>query len=166
MITPAPFDQAFLDELLYDPSVLMLDRIEELDVEAKRIVCRWPTDRPMPLTDAQRVCGQLHPRHVSGGVMVHVTAMLGFAHVYYLHGLRRSDGWTGYGTNIHRAAFRKLVEPGLPLICSCTELRARRMPGRMYCTYRYEFRHDGALAYESEQSAMWLRPDSSAPASR
>lgn len=157
MDLPATFSQEFLDDLPYDPEVLLFDRIESIEVSSKTVVCRMPTDRALPFTDAQRAHPVKHPRHVAGGVLVHATGMLGFIHVHYLHGMRHADGWTGYGTNIHRAVFRKLVPPGLPLICSCTELKHRKMGDKSYATYRFEFRHDGDLAYESEQSAMWLK---------
>jgi hypothetical protein len=157
MDLPCGFTDDFLADLPYDPSVLLFDRIESIDIEARTIVCRMPTDRPLPFTSEQRVHPVKHPRHVSGGVIVHATGMLGFVHVYHLHGFRHADGWTGYGTNIHKAVFRKLVPPGLPLICRCQEVRHRRMGDKAYATYRFEFRHDGDLAYESEQSAMWIR---------
>ncbi len=153
---PCPFDQALLDELPYDPEVLLLDQIESIDPESRRVVCRMPTDSDLPFTRSQRVHPVRHPAHVSGAVMVHVTAMLGFVHAYLFHALRASDGWTGYGTHIHHAVFRKLVPPGLPMLCSCTERKVRRMPDRIFCTYAFEFTHEGQVAYESEQSAMWL----------
>ncbi len=159
MDLPCEFTREFLDDLPYDPAVLLFDRIEAIDAASKTIVCRMPTDRALPFTDSQRVHPAKHPRHVAGGVLVHATGMLGFIHVHYLHGLRHADGWTGYGTNIHRAVFRKLVPPGLPLICTCREVKHRKLGDRSYATYRFEFRHDGDIAYESEQSAMWLKVD-------
>lgn len=156
--TPGPFDRAFLDDLFYAPSVLFLDRLEVVDAAASRVVARMPTDGPMPFTDAQRTDAVRHPRHVAGAVMVHVTGMLGWAHAYYLEGLRHKDGWVGYGTHIHKAVFRKLVAPGPPLSCACTQLRLRRMKGKLFGTYAFEFHQEGELAYESEQQAIWLRP--------
>lgn len=163
MQLPAPFDQAFLDDMPYDPSVLMLDRIEELDRETKRIVCRMPTDRPMPFTNDQRVHEVKHPLHVSGAVMVHVTGMLGFVHQYYIHERRHADGWTGYGTHIRDAVFRKMAVPGEPLSCACTETRVIKLGDKLFCTYLFEFRQGGELAYESKQSAMWIRAGSPQP---
>ena len=157
MDLPHPFDEAFLADLPYAPSVFFLDRIEVLDPDKSLVVCRMPTDRPLPLTDDQRAHELRHPRHVAGGLMVHVTGMLGFVHAYYLENVRHREGWVGYGTHIHRAVFRKLVPPGEPLLCSCAQLKIRRGSERSFSTYRFEFRHEGALAYESEQSAMWIR---------
>ncbi|MCU0691645.1 MAG: hypothetical protein MUF54_09610 [Polyangiaceae bacterium] len=154
---PGPFDRGFLDDMPYDPQVLLLDRVEQFDRQARRIVCRMPTDQPMPFTQSQRVDPVTHPLHVSGAVMVHVTGMLGFVMLYHIHDLRHAQGWTGYGTHIHRAVFRKLVTPGVPMMCSCHEVRTRKMGDRIFSTYEFEFLHEGEVAYESKQSAMWMK---------
>ncbi len=91
--------------------------------------------------------------------MVHATGMLGFVHAYHLLGLRHHDGWIGYGTHIHRVVFRKLVQPGTPIIASCTATRTRKGKQRCFIRYAFEFRHEGDLCYEGEQSAMWLNVD-------
>jgi len=158
---PAPFTQDFLDNLLYLPEVLFFDRIESLDLVEKKVVCRMPTDRPLPLTDSQRVHPTLHPRHVAGAIMIHCTAMLGFVHAFHIHGLRHDQGWTGYGAQILKASFRKLVPPGDPLICSCVETKVRKMGNKIFSTYHFDFRLNGELAYESDQTAMWLKVDAS-----
>ncbi len=160
MDLPAPFEQPFLDDILYHPEVLFLDRIEEIDREASRVVCRMPTDRPMPFMDSQR---STYPKHVAGAVMVQVTAMLGFVHLYYLEGKRSADGWIGFGTHIDRAVFRKMVPPGTPMLCSCTQVRVRRGAKRIFSKYKFEFRHEGAIAFQSEQSAMWILQEPGAP---
>ena len=159
MQLPAPFDPAFLADLPYDPSVLFLDRIESIDREASRIVCRMPTLQPMPFTDQQRSHPVRHPRHVGGAVMIQLTANLGFVHAYHLEGLRHADGWIGYGAMIDRARFRKLVQPGEPMFCSITQKRAMRSKGKLFSIYLFEFVHEGEVAYESQQSAMWMKLD-------
>ncbi len=156
MDLPRPFDEAFLSEVLYEPSVLCLDRIEEIDVERSRIVCRMPTSADLPLTNAQRVSKQ-HPRHVSGGLMVHVTGMLGFVHAWHLEGIRASEGWTGYGTHMSKVVFRKLATVDAPLLCACVQKRIRRGPSRRFAIYEFEFTQNGDVVYESEQSAMWMK---------
>jgi 3-hydroxymyristoyl/3-hydroxydecanoyl-(acyl carrier protein) dehydratase len=157
MQLPAPFSQEFLDDMPYMPEVLFLDRLEELDAGTSTIACRMPTDRAMPFTDHQRAHPVRHPRHFNGAVMIQLTANLGFVHAFHLESLRHRDGWIGYGTHIHRAVFRKLVTPGAPMICACTQIKVRRGRSRIFSTYRFEFRHEGEVAYESEQSAMWLK---------
>ena len=156
MQCPHEFEQAFLDDLPYEPRVLLLDRIESFDTTSRTFVCRMPTDTPMPFTDAQRNHPIKHPHHVSGAAMIHVTGTLGFVHLYYMLNRRHADGWIGYGTNIHKAVFRKLVPPGKPMLCQCKETRARIMGERIFVTYEFEYRHEGDIAFESKQSAMWF----------
>jgi hypothetical protein len=157
--TPHAFDADFLADLQYDPSVLFFDELTEIDPERSLVRCRMPTDRPMPLVDAQRAHPVLHPRHVAGGLMVHATGMLGFVHAYYLLGLRHREGWIGYGTHIHRVVFRKLVSPGSPIDATCIATRSRLGKRRHMIRYSFEFRHEGAVCYEGDQTAVWMLVD-------
>jgi 3-hydroxymyristoyl/3-hydroxydecanoyl-(acyl carrier protein) dehydratase len=157
-------DEAFLADLPYDPSVLFFDELLELDADKGRIRCRMPTDVPMPFVSAQRTHPIFHPAHVAGAVMVHATGMLGFVHAYYLLGLRHREGWIGYGTHIHRVVFRKLVPPGAPIFAACEATRSRIGKVRHMIRYSFEFRHEGDVCYEGDQTAVWLRLDD-APAS-
>lgn len=157
MDLPRPFDAAFLEDMPYDPGQTMLfDQLLELDREASRIVCRWPTSPDEPITRAQRNHPVRHPAHVSGALMVHATGILGFIHAYYVLGLRHHEGWVGYGTTMNRVAFRKLVPPGETIIATCHATRARMGTHRHFVKYAFRFEHEGDLAYESEQSAMWI----------
>jgi 3-hydroxymyristoyl/3-hydroxydecanoyl-(acyl carrier protein) dehydratase len=162
--TPHRFDEDFLADLPYDPSVLFFDEITEIDPARGLVRCRMPTDRPMPFVDAQRAHPVLHPRHVAGAVMVHATGMLGFIHAYYLLGLRHRDGWIGYGTHIHRVVFRKLVSPGAPIDATCIATRSRLGKRRHMIRYSFEFKHEGAVCYEGDQTAVWMRVDPSGEA--
>lgn len=157
--TPCEFDAAFLADLPYEPAVLMFDRILELDREQSRVVCRMPTDGAIPFTDRQRAHPERHPRHVAGAALVHATGMLGFVHAYYLIGLRHAAGWIGYGTHIHKAVFRKLVPPGSPIEAACVATRSRLGKSRHVVRYSFEFRHDGDLCYEGDQSAIWIQTE-------
>jgi hypothetical protein len=161
MDLPAPFDPAFLEDCPYDPEVLLFDRLLAVDGETSLVRCSWPTHDELPLTRSQRAHPTRHPRHVSGGLMVHATGMLGFVHAYHVLGLRHADGWVGYGTHIHSVVFRKLVEPGDPIECECRALRSRLGQQRHFIRYRFEFRHRGDICYEGEQSAVWLKVDGS-----
>ncbi len=152
-------DPEFLADLPYDPEVLFFDELTEIDREKSLIRCRMPTSDLLPLTRSQRVHPVHHPRHVAGAVMVHATGMLGFVHAYHLLGLRHRDGWIGYGTHIHRVVFRKLVQPGAPIDATCQATRTRAGKQRYFIRYRFEMRHEGAVCYEGEQTAVWLRLD-------
>lgn len=159
MDLPAPFSPEFLADMPYEPAVLFFDRLEELDRTASRVVCRMPTDQPMPFTDNQRVHKVKHPKHINGALMIQLTGNLGFIHAYHLENMRHEDGWIGFGTHIRNAVFRKLVGPGEPMICSCTQVKVRRGKSRVFSIYKFEFRHEGQIAYESEQAAMWLKAE-------
>ncbi len=123
------------------------------------MICRMPTVQALPFTDQQRVHPVKHPKHVGGAVMIQMTGNLGFVHAYHVEGLRHGDGWIGFGTHIESAVFRKLVTPGDPMICSCTQVKIRRGKSRIFAIYKFEFRHQGDLAFESEQAAMWLKTE-------
>jgi hypothetical protein len=155
--TPCAIGQDLLDDLPYDPSVLLFDELLEVDRDASLVRARMTPDLPLPLTSAQRVDPVLHPSHLAGGLLVHATGMLGFLHAYYVLGLRHRDGWTGYGTRIHNAVFRKLVPPGSPVEAVCRATRLRLGSARHVIRYAIEFRSEGDRVYEGDQSAMWLR---------
>jgi hypothetical protein len=162
--TPTAFDQEFLDDLPYDPSVFPFDRLLEIDQERSLVRCRMVTAPDFPLTSAQRTHPVLHPSHVNGAIMVHATGMLGLVHAYYVLGLRHRDGWIGYGTHIHRAVFRKLVPPGTPLIGTCETTRVRDMGERRFVRYTLQFRTEaGERCYDGDQSAMWFQVDPDGP---
>lgn len=159
---PRAFDEAFLADLPYSPEVLFFDAILAMDADKRSVVCRMPTNVALPLTSAQRAHPKRHPRHVAGAVMVHATGMLGFVHAYHLLGLRHHQGWVGYGTHIHRVVFRKLVEPGTPIEASCVATKMRLGKVRHFIRYEFEFRHEGSVCYEGEQSAVWLNVEEGA----
>ncbi len=168
MLPAAPFrfadDAAFLADLPYDPSVLFFDELMAIENSGDLLRCRMPTQQVMPITSAQRTHPMRHPEHVAGAVMVHATGMLGFVHAYYVLGLRHHEGWIGYGTNIHRAAFRKLVTPGPnPIIAECKIMKKRIGKARCFLRYEFEFRHEEQVCYEGDQSAMWLKVDEAIP---
>jgi hypothetical protein len=158
-------DAAFIADLPYDPEVLFFDELLEIDPEKSLIRCRMPTDQPMPIVGSQRTHPVFHPRHVAGAVMVHATGMMGFVHAYYLLGLRHHEGWIGYGTHIHRVVFRKLVPPGAPIVATCQATRSRLGRQRHMIRYAFEFRHEGDVCYEGDQTAVWMRVSAEHPAS-
>jgi hypothetical protein len=155
--TPCDFDEAFLRDLPYDPEVLLFDQLLEVDIEQSLVRCRMPSSPDLPLTRSQRVHPVRHPRHVNGGLVIHATGVLGFVHGYYVLGLRHADGWVGYGTHIHRAVFRRMMLPGPPIEAMARVTRARAGASRHFNRYTIEFRQEGKLCYEGDQSAVWVR---------
>jgi 3-hydroxymyristoyl/3-hydroxydecanoyl-(acyl carrier protein) dehydratase len=153
-------DPQFVADCPYGPGGLLIDAVMEVDREKSRVVGRMPTYDDLPLTREQRVHPTKHPRHVSGGLMVHMTGMMGFVHAYYILDLRHSEGWIGYGGRIHSARFRALARPGEPMLLECTATRLRKTPKSVLGRYDFRFIQAGELIYEGDQTALWTRVES------
>jgi 3-hydroxymyristoyl/3-hydroxydecanoyl-(acyl carrier protein) dehydratase len=160
--TPCDFGAEFLDDLPYDPEVLMFDRLLEVDRDRSLVRCRMVTELPLPLTSSQRTHPVRHPQHLAGGLIIHATGSLGFVHAYYVLGLRHRDGWIGYGTHIHKASFRRLITPGEEVEGTCQAIRLDLGENRHFIRYRLELRSDGKRCYRGEHSGLWTRVDGSA----
>jgi len=141
-------DPAFVADCPYGPGGLLIDEILEIDAAKNRVRCRMPTSDELPLTREQRAHPVRHPRHVSGGLMVHMTGMVGFVHAYYVLGLRHADGWVGYGAKIYSARFRALARPGEPLILDCTATQVRKGDTSVFARYVFAFTQGETLVYE------------------
>lgn len=150
-------DPAFVADCPYGPEGIILDAILEVDRERSRVLARMPCHDDLPITRTQRVHPVRHPRHVSGGLMIHVTGILGFAHAYHVLDLRHADGWIGYGARIHEARFHNLGVPPEPLLLECTASRLRRGEKRVLGRYHFRFTQGDKLVYEGDQTAMWMR---------
>ncbi len=150
-------DKQFVADCPYAAEAILFDEITELDRDSGRLVARMPTHDRLPLTDLQRADPVRHPRHVSGALMVHLTGMLGFAHAYFVLGLRHADGWIGYGTHIHAARYGSLARIGPPLVLECRATQVRRIRGSIYVRYAFRFEQADEVVYESEQGAVWRR---------
>lgn len=151
-----PLDPAFLADCPYAPSGLLLDEILKVDVAESLVVVRMPTSPDLPITREQRNHPVLHPPHVSGGLMVHMTGMAGFVHAYYVLGLRHAEGWTGYGARINSARFHALAPPGEPIVITCKATQTRRSAASVLARYKFEFYQGETLVYTGDQTAMWL----------
>lgn len=159
-----PLDPAFVADCPYGPGGLLIDEVLEVDRDAGRVLCRWPTHSELPLTREQRAHPVRHPSHVSGGLMVHMTGMAGFVHAYYVLDLRHADGWIGYGGAIHKARFKALAPPGDPILIECRHTQMRRGDTRVLCRYELRFTQNDTVVYEGDQTALWLRVDASVSA--
>lgn len=156
-------DPDFVADCPYGPGGLLLDEIVAVDVERGHVTARMLTHDDLPLTREQRAHPVFHPRHVSGGLMVHMTGMLGFAHAYFVLGLRHSAGWIGYGGRIHSARFKALATPGEPLLLACEHTQLRRTPKQVLARYAFRFTQGEKLVYEGDQTALWMKLDRSPP---
>jgi hypothetical protein len=155
-------DPAFVSDCPYGPGGLLIDDILEIDRENSFVRARMPTHADLPLTREQRVHELLHPRHVSGGLMVHMTGMLGFVHAYYVLDMRHADGWIGYGVRINDARFHAIARPGAPLEMECRATRVRKSPKSVFARYEFKFAQARELVYTSDQTAMWQLVDENA----
>lgn len=153
-----PLDPDFVSDSPYGPGGLLLDEILEVDRTRALVVARMLTVGDLPLTREQRTDPVRHPAHLNGGLIVHMTGMLGFAHAYYVLDMRHRDGWIGYGARIHAARFHDLARPGAPLILRGWTTMVRRGTERILARYSFEFTQEGRLVYDGDQTAMWLRP--------
>lgn len=152
-----PLDAAFVADCPYAPEGLLLDEILHVDAEVGLVRARMPTHDELPLTRAQRAHPVRHPRHVSGGLMVHMTGMIAFVHMYYVLGLRHADGWVGYGARIHHARFHALASPGEPMVLECKANTVRRGATKVLARYDFRFEQAGTLIYEGDQTAIWMK---------
>jgi hypothetical protein len=152
-----PLEPSFVADCLYGPEALLLDEILQVDKDKGFVRARMPTHENLPLTREQRVDSVRHPRHVSGGLMVHMTGVMGFVHFYYVLGHRASDGWTGFGVRIHAARFHALARIGEPMILEATATRIRALGNKIFARYDMKFTQGEKLVYEGDQSALWLK---------
>ena len=150
-----PLEDAFVADCPYGPGGLLIDELLEVDLDESRVVVRMPTHEQLPLTREQRVHPVRHPRHVSGGLMVHMTGMVGFVHAYYVLGIRHEEGWIGYGGRIYEARYLALAPPGEPLLLEGRATKVRRGQRRIFARYEFRFRQGGRDVYISDQAAMW-----------
>jgi hypothetical protein len=150
-------DPAFVTDCPYGPGGLLIDEILAIDPEQNLVRARMPTHDELPLTREQRAHPQRHPRHVSGGLMVHVTGMMGFVHAYYVLNLRHADGWIGYGTRIHDAKFKSLATTAAPLELECRATQVRKISGNIFVRYLFKFTQGENVVYQGDQSAIWSR---------
>jgi hypothetical protein len=148
-------DQDFAADCPYGPGGLLIDAVLEVDVSGNRVVARMPTHDDLPLTREQRAHPVHHPRHVSGGLMVHMTGMVGFVHAYFVLGLRHKNGWIGYGGKIYEARFHALAPPGEPLILEAKATQVRNLRKQIFARYLFRFTQGDTLVYTGDQVAVW-----------
>ena len=147
----------FVADCPYGPDSICIDEVVEIDEESGIVRARMSTHPDLPLTRDQRAHPIRHPRHVSGGLMVHVTGMLGFMHAYYVLGLRHADGWIGYGGRIYAARFAALAKMGPPLDLELRATKVRQRETQVFGRYEFRFTQEDVLIYECDQVAMWMK---------
>lgn len=152
-----PLDPDFIADCAYGPGGILLDEILQVDPANQRVVASMSTHADLPLTREQRAHPVFHPRHVSGGLMVHMTGMIATVHAYYVLGLRHREGWVGYGAKINSARFKALAPPGQPLVLECVAKQLRQTPKSVLARYDFVFKQGDTLIYEGDQTALWTK---------
>ncbi|MBX7097933.1 MAG: hypothetical protein K1X89_09485 [Myxococcaceae bacterium] len=150
-------DPAFVADCPYGPGGQLIDEVLEVDKAKSLVRARMPTHGELPLTREQRTHPRFHPAHVSGGLMVHMTGVLGYVHAYYVLDLRHRDGWVGYGVRIQSARFHNLARLGPPVILTGWCTHARTGTEKVLAKYEFEFHQEGTLVYQGEQTALWSK---------
>ena len=150
-------DPAFVADCPYGPSALLIDDIVRVERETSTVVARMPTHPELPIPRDQRAHSERPPLHVSGGLMIHATGILGFAHAYYVMDLRHAEGWIGYGTHIHEGKFKKMGKVGPAMLLACSATTVRKIRSAIVARYSFRFEQDGELVYEGDHSAIFTR---------
>lgn len=146
----------FVSESLYAEEHWYVHELLEVDAEQGAIVALTDTTKLGGSVEAQRPWpGQ--PKHVPGNVMIQMTGTLGNLHAVFVLGLRMTEGWVGFGVGIDEARFRNIARIGPPLRARAQQTRVRRIGGRVFVSYEFEFTQEGALVFESRQTAVWAR---------
>lgn len=149
--------EQFHAESLYDPAQWYLHDVLEVDAEHVIGLCDTDALASNPIVAAQRAWpGQ--PKHVPGMIMVQITGTLGNIHAVLGLGLRMSEGWVGFGTNILEARFRGLGRLGPPLHCELRVEEVRKLAGSLFATYAFRFSQESTTIYSSRQRAAWRNP--------
>ena len=163
MLRAMPLDPDFVADCPYGPGGLLIDEVLLVDKEQSLVRVRMPTHADMPLTREQRNHPVLHPPHVSGALMVHMTGVTAMVHAYHLLDMRHKDGWIGYGVRIHHARFHHLATLGPPMILECQAVQSRKWGARLLTRYHFRFSQNDHLIYDGDQTAMFLKLDPNQP---
>lgn len=149
------FDDQFFKGLPYLREGFFLDRLIEADSEKRQITCELDTRKPFPLVLEQKHHEVLHPPHLPGAVIIHLTGMVGLAAAQIFLGIRYDQGWSGYGSRIHRGDFKRIVRLGPPLRLECRITDVRRRSNIVIVRYALNFSQEKRLAYRGDQTAVY-----------
>ena len=150
------FPEDFVGESLYTRDQWYIDELVECDAEHVVGICDTAKLADSPIVQAQKPWpGQ--PKHVPGIIMVQITGTLGNIHAVEALGLRMTEGWVGFGTNILSAKFRGLGILGPPMRCELRVEDRRDIKGQVFVTYAFRYEQEGKVVYSSRQRASWMR---------
>lgn len=150
--------EQFAGESLYTPDQWYIDEIVECDEQHVIGICDTSKLVDHPVVLAQRPW-PAQPKHIPGAIMVQITGTLGNIHAVFALGLRMSEGWAGFGTNILDAKFRGIGHIGPALRCELKVEETRELRGTRFVTYAFRYQQEGRTVYTSRQRASWLRAE-------
>lgn len=149
------FDEDFFRGFPYRPEGFFLDRLVEVDREGMRVLCEMDTGKSFPFVAEQKNHDRIHPPHLPGGVIVHLTGMVGLVAVQILLDFRFDQGWSGYGSRIHKAEFKRLVKLGSPVRLEGRITSDRRRGNMAIVRYEFRFTQEGHIFYFGDQTAVY-----------
>jgi len=152
---PSSFDDDFLRGFPYKPEGFFLDRLLDVDRASNRITCEMETTKSFPLVAEQRNQDVIHPPHLPGAVIIHLTGMVGLLAAQILLDIRFGEGWSGYGSRIHKAEFKRLVKLGPPVLLEGRITSDRRRGNMAIVRYEFRFTQEGHLFYFGDQTAVY-----------
>ena len=157
---PGPYEpeqiRRFVDSYFYKEGAFFIDEVLRMDEDEGVVEAIVDTRRDLPISAQQRLDSG-HPAHISGGEMLMVTGCLGSLHAWFYYGCRWDEGWSGFGSRIHRADFKSLARIGPPLEVVSREKVARLGPSRLVLRATFEFRQEDRLVYRGDQTAMYFK---------
>ncbi|MBX2799714.1 MAG: hypothetical protein KTR31_18695 [Myxococcales bacterium] len=151
-----PLPEDFAEQCFYDERAWFVHDLIELDADNRTLHALIDTTRLGTLVEAQ-VDFDGHPKHLPGAVCLQATGTLGVLMSAYALDMRRTDGWSGFGTHVHDARFPTLGEIGPPVHARAAVLSLRTFQGTRFVRFRFEFTQDERIVYRSEQTAAWRR---------
>jgi hypothetical protein len=163
LAVPSPWPQSemneFLETYFYATEAFFIDEINSAHPNTGEIfaTCRAHTNWIM--SSRQRGRTDWHPRHISGGDLIMVTATLGSLHAYFFHSCKWKDGWIGFGSRIENAEFHKLGRVDLPLELHSKEIKQRCGAKRTLISFEFQFSQEGKLIYSSQQTALLVKSE-------
>ncbi len=153
----------FLENYFYSPAAFSISTINQADPTTGEIRAECAPLTSWLIAPHQRGDETVHPRHVSGGDLVMLTASLGSLHAYFFHGCKWQEGWVGFGNRMENVVFHNLARVDRRLELASKEIKVRVGSKRVLLEFGFEFTQDGKQIYSSQQTALFVRNGTAAP---
>lgn len=141
---------------MYRGAGVLVDRLFDVDPDKGTIAAELDTDRPLPYSTLQYTTED-HPAHVSAGDLLMATGTLACLYAWLFLGCKWDEGWAGFGSRIHRADFKHMVQVGPPLRMQLRQTAVRLGTRRVMLRCELRFTQDNRLSYVGDQTALFVR---------